>query len=103
MNFRYFLESDTDIYTPKKFDTLSDAKEFVFEHITSYKDIHLMMIAFIVKDGDHYIIYYGIRRSSLFIDNAIDYVQQWQEDTNNYVECILLPYYANILTIELSY
>lgn len=103
MNFRYIIENDIDIYTPKKFYTLSDAKKFVSERIKSYNTMNLMMIAFIVKVEDNYIIYYSMLRNNIFIDDAIDFVEQWQGENNTYIECMLLPFHDDVLTIELSY
>lgn len=102
MNFMYYVES-TGSNIPKKFDTLSDAKTFLNDRIKSYVNIDILMISFIVKVDDKYIIFSDTLRNNIFIDDAIDYVKQWQEDTNKYIECIMLPYYGNILTIEISY
>lgn len=99
MNFK--LMKNTTIV--KTFDTLTEAKTCLNEHIKMYGGYGEIVIGFIKQSLDKYVIYYDVLKSPLFIDDSIDYINQWQYEHDEYIECIMLPYYDNILTIEINY
>jgi len=100
MNFKMLMATDTKIET---FDTLSDAKAWLNVFIYDYKKKGKVLIGFIKQSLEKYVIYYDILESPQFIDDSIDYINQWQYEHDSYIECIMLPFFDNILTIEIDY
>lgn len=94
---------DFKILKGAEFTTLSSAKKHLVELVKNNQIAGLEMIAFIKKVSNKYVIYFEFINNSLFIDDIIDYVKQWQVENNEYIECVMMPHYESVITVEFSY
>ena len=87
----------------KTFDNVWDAKAFLHGFIEKSSKQGKIVIGFVKQSLEKYVIYYSRLESPRFVDDIVDIVNQWQYEHDSYIECILVPFFDNIITIEISY